>query len=139
MERRNEGFNSIKDLLKQSQDILLRGADQFTAHGFTQVPNAILTHAKISPGAKLTYAMLLKYAWEKNSSFPGQEQLAKDLGATDRSIRTYLGDLETHGLVEIHRRGLGRPNLYILNVTVARASSSDRKNFPVLRGRGFRS
>ncbi len=130
---------SIKDLLKQSEDIVLRGADTFTTNGFTQVPNAILTHAKISPGAKLTYAMLLKYAWEKNSSFPGQAQLAEDLGATDRSIRTYLSDLEANGLVEIHRRGLGRPNLYILNVTVARASSSDRKIFPNRTGNRFRS
>ncbi len=139
MEQRTGKLISIKELLKQSEDIVLRGADQFTVSGFTQVPNAILTHAKISPGAKLTYAMLLKYAWDKDSSFPGQEKLAKDLGATDRSIRTYLNDLEANGLVEIHRRGLGRPNLYILNVTVTRASGSDRKIFPVRRGSNFRS
>ena len=138
MERTGE-LISIKDLLRRSEDIVLRGADGFSSTGFTQVPNAVLTHAKITPGAKLTYAMLLKYAWEKSSSFPGQELLAKDLGSTDRSIRTYLKDLEAAGLVEIHRRGLGRPNLYILNVTVARGSGSDRKNLPVRRGSSFRS
>ena len=139
MQQRGGKFVAIKDLLKLSEDIVLRGADSFSASGFTQVPNAILTHAKITPGAKLTYAMLLKYAWDRNSSFPGQEQLAKDLGSTDRSVRTYLKDLEGAGLVEIHRRGLGRPNLYILNVTVARSSGSDRKNFPVRSGSNFRS
>jgi DNA-binding transcriptional ArsR family regulator len=139
MEQRAGKLISIKDLLKQSEDIILRGADRFTTSGFTQVPNAVLTHARISPGAKLTYALLLKYAWGKSSSFPGQEQLAKDLGGTDRSIRTYLKDLEGAGLVEIHRRGLGRPNLYILNITVPRASGSDRKIFPVRRGSSFRS
>jgi hypothetical protein len=129
MPKRAGTFVSIKELLKQSQDIVLRGADRFTASGFTQVPNAILLHPDLSQGAKLTYAILLKYAWEKNSSFPGQERLAKDLGGTDRSVRTYLKDLERVGLVEIHQRGLGRPNLYILNVTVPQRRQSRPEKF----------
>ncbi len=36
-------------------------------------------------GAKLCYAMLLSYAWQKDSCFPGQEALAKDLGISKRS------------------------------------------------------
>ena len=44
------------------------GADLATRHGFTQVPNFILTNEHISVGAKLAYAMLLKYAWISPSS-----------------------------------------------------------------------
>ena len=44
----------------------------------------------ISVGAKLAYAMLLKYAWGDNACFPGQLKLAEDMGAGERSIRTYL-------------------------------------------------
>jgi len=43
-------------------NIILKGADVLTVKGFTQVPNHALVSNKISPGAKLTYAMLLKYA-----------------------------------------------------------------------------
>lgn len=45
------------------RNIEIVGADPVTRHGFTQVPNFILTEPKLSVGAKLTYAMLLSYAW----------------------------------------------------------------------------
>ncbi len=114
------------------RNILLKGADVLSAKGFTQVPNHVLVSNKLSPGAKLTYAMLLKYAWQNDFCFPGQERLAKDMGVTDRSVRTYLQELERHKFVAIKQRGLGKPNLYELNLT---ASAADRKKFPVRTGR----
>lgn len=121
---------SIQDLLRRREDIVIRGADALTVRGYTQVPNAILTHPKLSPGAKITYAMLLRYAWQEDRSFPGQERLAKDIGAGERSIRTYFKELETDGLVEIHQRGLGRSNLYILDITVAKLTTEHRRSRP---------
>src|SRR3954468_10741354 len=56
------------------RNIILNGADVLTAKGYTQVPNHVLVSDRLSPGAKLTYAMLLKYAWQNDSCFPGQEQ-----------------------------------------------------------------
>jgi len=123
-------LTSIQELLKRREDIVIRGADAFTTRGFTQVPNAILTHSTLSPGAKITYAMLLRYAWQEDRSFPGQGRLAKDIGAGERSIRTYLKELEAGGLVEIHQRGLGRSNLYILDITVAKLSADHRRSRP---------
>src|SRR5712691_9527013 len=116
----------------QEKNIILTGADALSQKGFTQVPNHILESDKISPGAKLTYAMLLKYAWQNDFCFPGQGRLAKDMGVTDRSVRTYLQELEGHKFVAIKQRGLGKPNLYELNLSV---SASDRKKFPVRTGR----
>jgi hypothetical protein len=52
----------IGDILKE-RNIEIIGADPITRHGFTQVPNFILTKKELSVGAKLAYAMLLKYAW----------------------------------------------------------------------------
>jgi hypothetical protein len=114
------------------RNIILKGADVLSEKGFTQVPNHVLTSSKLSPGAKLTYAMLLKYAWQNDYCFPGQERLAKDMGVTDRSVRTYLQELATKQFVAIKQRGLGKPNLYELNLA---ASAADRKNFPVRTGR----
>ena len=114
------------------RNIILKGADILSEKGFTQVPNHVLVSSKLSPGAKLTYAMLLKYAWQNDYCFPGQERLAKDMGVTDRSVRTYLQELSTQQFVTIKQRGLGKPNLYELNLA---ASAADRKKFPVRTGR----
>ena len=93
------------------RNIVIKGGDAFTLSGFTQVPNAILCSAKLPPAAKMTYAMLLSYAWQNDFCFPGQERLASDIGVTDRSVRTYLKELETKGLLSIKQQGQGRPNL----------------------------
>ena len=107
----------IGDILRD-RNIEIVGADPVTRHGFTQVPNFVLTKKEISVGAKLAYAMLLKYAWNNDACFPGQIKLAEDMGATDRSVRTYLKELESAQLLEIKRRGLGKTNLYRLHLTV---------------------
>lgn len=66
-------------------------------------------------GAKLTYAMLLKYAREMDECFPGQERLAKDMGCALRSVVRYIAELEEVSLISIKRRGQGRPNLYTIH------------------------
>jgi hypothetical protein len=107
----------IGDILKE-RNIEIVDADLATRHGFTQVPNFILTKKDISVGAKLAYAMLLKYAWDNDACFPGQIRLAEDMGAAERSVRTYLKELETVELLEIKQRGLGKTNLYRLHLTI---------------------
>lgn len=114
----------IGDVLKE-RNIEIVGADPVTRHGFTQVPNFILTKKEISVGAKLAYAMLLKYAWQDDACFPGQVKLADDMGATDRSVRTYLKELESADLLEITQRGLGKTNLYRLHLTVKSERARD--------------
>ena len=141
----------IGDILRE-RNIEIIGADLATRHGFTQVPNFILTKEDISVGAKLAYAMLLKYAWSNDACFPGQVTLAKDMGATDRSVRTYLKELEAAELLEIKQRGLGKTNLYRLHLTVKPRkgtaprrscpeifSGLDRKGMPLWAGNIFRS
>src|ERR1700692_1879356 len=112
----------IRDILRD-RNIEIIGADLATRHGFTQVPNFILTKKDISVGAKLAYAMLLKYAWGDDACFPGQLKLADDMGAGERSVRTYLKELESVGLLEIKQRGLGKTNLYSLHLTVKNAKT----------------
>jgi Helix-turn-helix domain len=112
----------IGDILKE-RNIELIGADPVTRHGFTQVPNFILTKKDLSVGAKLAYAMLLKYAWDNDACFPGQVKLAEDMGAGERSVRTYLKELESTGLLEITQRGLGKTNLYRLYLIVKKGAN----------------
>src|SRR5882672_9342300 len=108
---------SMAPHFERLRNIVLEGADIVTAKGFTMVPNHVLVSNKVSPGAKLAYAMLLKYAWEKDFCYPGQETLAKDMGSGVRSVVRYMQELEKAGFVKIVRRGQGRANLYELNIT----------------------
>lgn len=114
-------MSPIGELLKE-KNIILKGADVLTAHGFTQVPNHVLKSDKISPGAKLAYAMLLSYAWQNDYCFPGQERLAKDMGSGLRSVVRFIQELEKNSFVLIKRRGQGKPNLYELNLTATVAN-----------------
>ena len=105
------------------------GADPITRHGFTQVPNFILTNKEISLGAKLTFAMLLKYAWADDSCFPGQERLSQDLGASKRSVVTFLAELQTKHHIDVERRGLGKTNIYKIFLNPSQAFKQ-RRNSP---------
>ncbi|MBC8503999.1 MAG: helix-turn-helix domain-containing protein [Anaerolineales bacterium] len=103
--------NQFKD-----RNLRLKGADIATQRGWTGVPNFILESDKISIGAKLTYAMLLKYAREDDECFPGQDRLAKDMGTSRQSANTYIKELKEVGLISAERRGQGRSNLYTVYV-----------------------
>jgi hypothetical protein len=112
-----------KHIADIARNIEIVGADPITRHGFTQVPNFVLTQKELSVGAKLAYAMLLKYAWGDQACYPGQLKLAEDMGAAERSVRTYLKELETAGILEIRQRGLGKTNLYRLHLTVPKTGN----------------
>jgi hypothetical protein len=64
-----------KNATSRSSALILR---HVTASARFQI--FILTSKDISVGAKLAYAMLLKYAWNNDACFPGQVALAGDTG-----------------------------------------------------------
>lgn len=98
--------------------VRLVGADPMSAKGFTQVPNFILEKKGLTVGAKLTYSMLLRYAREKDSCFPGQKTIADQSGMGERSINRHIQELQDKGFISINRRGLGKPNVYSLHIRV---------------------
>ena len=105
----------IGDILKE-RNIILKGADAATAKGFTQVPNFLLKSKKLSAGDKMTFAMLLSYAWQDDFCFPGQRRLGEDMGLHETNVRRHLKSLQANGLLAIVRRGQGKTNIYELNL-----------------------
>ena len=111
----------------KEHNIVLRGADLLSRGGFTQVPNHALENREISPGAKLAYAMLLKYAWNNDRCFPGQDRLATDMGVSRQTANVYIQELSRKKLIAIKRQGQGRPNVYELDLTVHSGRVRTRK------------
>jgi hypothetical protein len=101
MERRG---NLIAD-----KTIILRNADGISRLGFTQIPNSILESELITAGAKLTYVMLLRYAFHKGSCLPGQDTLAADMGMSRQSANKFIGELAQKGRHQREAPGPGPP------------------------------
>lgn len=83
-------------------------------HGFTQIPRYVLCDKRLSFGARMTYAVLLSYAWQEDSCFPGQERISVDLGVTRRAVSKYLVELKKRRYVNWKRRGMGKTNIYYI-------------------------
>ena len=109
-------LTAIFDFISTSgQEVSLK-LEEIEFEGMLSGKQSIEFKKEISIGAKLTYAMLLKYARELDRCFPGQERLAKDMGNGKRSVIRYITELEEVGLVSIKRRGQGRPNIYTVHI-----------------------
>jgi DNA-binding transcriptional ArsR family regulator len=121
----------IGDILKE-HNIVLKGADAATREGYTQVPNFLLKLKTLSSGDKMTFAMLLAYAWQNDFCFPGQAKLAEDMGLNERTVRRHVQALEKAGLLVIQQRGQGKTNIYELNLVVTKGKV--RKVRPIQTG-----
>lgn len=104
-------MRSLKEVIEKHTIVVLNEA---LKHGFTQLPNYVLRDDKLSFGARLAYAVLLSYAWQEDSCFPGQVRMSKDLGCHERSIRRFLGELKERGYINWKQQGLNKPNIYYI-------------------------
>ena len=102
----------LKEVLEEHTIV---GEDPLLRRGFTVVPNLLFVLKGLSHGARLTYVLLLKYAWQEKSCFPGVDRLGKDLGVERKSVMRYTRELQNKGLITVKRRGLGKTNVYHIN------------------------
>src|SRR5712691_9879743 len=110
------------------RNIELATKDPIARGGFTQVPNFILENSALSLGAKVTYALFLHFAWNKDSVFPGQDRLGAHMGMSTSRANEYIKELEAAGLIEIRRRGQGKTNIYKLHFVVKQRQPPARKS-----------
>ncbi len=115
-------MESLSQLLKERQNIILKGFDPVSAGGFTQIPNVLLQTPDLSNNAKVVYAQLLSYAWNNDRCFPGQERMATDSGASKSTVNRAVIELERAGWLEIQRRGQGKTNVYTLKYVVHKST-----------------
>jgi hypothetical protein len=116
----------VGELLEKYQNIVLKGFDPVSAHGFTQVPNCLLQAQNLSLNAKVVYSQLLHYAWTNNYCYPGQERMAGDIGSNKSTVNRAILELQKTGWLDIERRGQGKTNIYTLKYVVDNAQIVDK-------------
>ena len=88
----------------------------FRAFNGAHVPSVILSSREISPGAKLLWGVLAKYAGEHGDAYPRQSRLAEDLGWNIKTLRKRLEELVQKGYIVQSRekgdRRAHRPFVY---------------------------
>ena len=77
------------------------------------IPEALVRCVVVSPGAKIAYGRLVRYAGEDGACHPRQETLAREIGVSDRQVRSYLQELTGHQFLKVIRKGLRAPNEYV--------------------------
>ena len=92
----------IGGMLKQRFEQIIVENEMLRA-GFAAVPYRVLRDTRLSVGARLSYAVLLSYAWQEGSCFPGQERMAEDLGVSIRHLQRHLEELRDAGYVAWQR------------------------------------
>ncbi len=117
-------MESLKGVIERHTIVVV---NESLKHGFTQLPNYVLRDKKLSFGARLAYAILLSYAWQDDSCFPGQERMAEDLGTSDRSVRNFLNELKGRGYIAWKQQGLTKTNIYYILDFKPIQIESDRK------------
>lgn len=82
--------------------------------GFAAVPYVVLRDTRLTVGARLAYAVLLSYAWQQGSCFPGQLRMAHDMGVSERHLRRFLYELRDRGYIDWRKMTIGGTNTYVL-------------------------
>jgi hypothetical protein len=100
--------------MSNSDQDVIEILDPVLRQGFAQLPRAVLKAPKLSRNAKCLYALLLDYAWQEGSCFPGQLRLSKDLDVSKRTIIYDLNELREYGLIDWRQRGMNKTNIYYI-------------------------
>ncbi len=86
--------------------------------GGPTIPDWLVCRTEVNAGAKLVYAFLadntcqLDYPDHRIASGLTTPQIAKAVGASERSVRNWINELEAKKLLRVQVLGWGRANLY---------------------------
>ncbi|MBI3732424.1 MAG: helix-turn-helix domain-containing protein [Chloroflexi bacterium] len=103
----------IGSIVRQRVERILIENEMLRA-GFAALPYVVLRDTRLSIGARLTYAVLLSYAWQEASTFVGQRQMARDMGLSERQLQRYLYELRDRQYIEISRADRRFNNTYLI-------------------------
>lgn len=95
-------------------DIVLHpDSDNNHGGGFTTIPNIVFRNPTISPGAKIVFALCLRY--ERVLIFDIRRQLVADIGESIDQIAHYLSELSESGLLTVSSKLSGEE---VISITI---------------------
>lgn len=96
--------------LEKPRGFEVGGSRPSTRYG--QLPRWLSQRKEVSSTAKVVYAALADYKGSNSCAYPSREALADRCGINLSAVRDALRQLRDHGLIKVHRRGLGKTNAY---------------------------
>ena len=118
-------MKSLGELVRRRVERVIIENEMLRA-GFAALPYAVLRNTSLSIGARLTYAVLLSYAWQEDSTFVGQAKMAKDMGISERQLQRYLYELRDSGYIDISRADRRFNNTYIIKDAKTKLRDKER-------------
>lgn len=106
-------MRSLSEIIKQRVERVIIENEMMRA-GFAALPYLVLRDTRLSIGARLSYAVLLSYAWQEDSTFVGQAKMSKDMGISERHLRRFLAELVNRKYIAISRKDKRFTNTYII-------------------------
>ena len=88
--------------------------DEILRAGFAAFPYLVMNDTSLSVGSRFTYAMLLQFAWQEGSCFPGQKRLAQQMGVSRAQVQRYLYELRDAEYIQVERKDKRLANTYII-------------------------
>ena len=85
--------------------------EQLRTSAVLWIPNEIISDAKLTPGAKFLYSVLLNQSWKEAVVSQSHRALASEIGASVRATRNYIDELKRAKLIALQMRP-GKPGLY---------------------------
>ncbi|HEU0122631.1 MAG TPA: helix-turn-helix domain-containing protein [Bryobacteraceae bacterium] len=76
------------------------------------IPLPVLAAEDLSPGAKLCYGILCRYAGQDGRCYPSIQTLAEHLRVSARQARKYVSELVERGYVEREQSSVGETNTF---------------------------
>jgi hypothetical protein len=67
------------------------------------IAESLCKYRGISPGAKLVYGRLCRYAGESGEVYPSMARLGEEIGIAERQAREYIQELEATKFIEVDR------------------------------------
>lgn len=80
--------------------------------GYTYIPNEIFKQCQLSISARFLLCILLQYCRKKDTCFPSQSMLARNMGVSSRQVRNLIKELVSNDLPYVKRQGFNRSNTY---------------------------